>query len=106
MNLGDKIKRIRYKYNISQEELAETLEINRNYLSRIENNKSLPSADILVKLALAYNISVDNLLDLNLDDMFDDRKDKIRKINNFCEKLDNNDLDFVINLLSIMSNKK
>ena len=36
MDLGSKIKNIRYNHNISQEELAKILEINRNYLSRIE----------------------------------------------------------------------
>lgn len=106
MDLGDKIKKIRYKYNINQEELAKMLDINRNYLSRIETNKSLPTAEVLIKLSLSFNISVDKLLGINLKEINGDKDDKIRKINKYCELLDCNDLDFVINLLNIMSNKK
>lgn len=57
MELGSKIKNIRYNHNISQEELARRLEINRNYLSRIETNKSLPTAEILGKLAVSLTLA-------------------------------------------------
>ena len=40
MDLGSKIKNIRYNNNVSQDEMAKILKINRNYLSRIETNKS------------------------------------------------------------------
>lgn len=106
MNLGNKIKKIRYKYNLSQEEMANILEINRNYLSRIETNKSLPTAEILAKLALSFNISIDGLLGINLDNSKEVRKDKIRKINEYCGDLNNKELDFVINMLYVMSNGK
>ena len=60
MDLGTKIKNIRYNNNISQEEMAKILKINRNNLSRIETNKSLPTAEVLTKLAKNFNISIDN----------------------------------------------
>ena len=105
MNLGEKIKLIRYKYNLSQDELAKVLDINRNYLSRIENNKSLPDTDILIRLAKNFNISIDNLLDINLDVVNTEfKKEKIKKINHYCSKLSDNDLDFLLKLLSVLSN--
>ena len=67
MELGSKIKNIRYNHNISQEELAKMLEINRNNLSRIETNKSLPTAEVLAKLAVNFNVSIDSLLGVNVD---------------------------------------
>ena len=106
MDLGSKIKNIRYNHNISQEELAKMLEINRNYLSRIETNKSLPTAEILAKLAVTFNISIDTLLGVNLDS-FDGtavRKEKIKKINQYCSHLSNSELDFVVNMLCVMTN--
>jgi len=109
MDLGSKIKNIRYNHNISQEELARILEINRNYLSRIETNKSLPTAEILAKLAVKFNISIDTLLGVNLDryDGAEVRKDKIKKINQYCSYLSNSELDFVVNMLCVMtSNSK
>ena len=106
MELGSKIKNIRYNHNISQEELARRLEINRNYLSRIETNKSLPTAEILAKLAVSFNISIDTLLGVNLDgnDNAHIREGKIKKINQYCSYLSSSELDFVVNLLCVMSN--
>ena len=106
MELGSKIKNIRYNHNLSQEELAKILEINRNYLSRIETNKSLPTAEILAKLALSFNISIDSLLGINLDDRegIEIKKSKIKKINQYCMHLTNTELDFVVNMLCVMSN--
>ena len=102
MDLGDKIKNIRYKYNISQEDMAKTLEINRNYLSRIETNKTLPSVEMLLKLAKTFNISIDSLLGVNASDK--DKTKKISKINQYCTSLSSTELDFIINILSVMTN--
>ena len=106
MDLGSKIKNIRYNNNLSQEELARMLEINRNYLSRIETNKSLPTAEILAKLAVTFNISIDTLLGVNLEgrDGAEAKKGKIKKINQYCMYLSNSELDFVVNMLCVMSN--
>lgn len=105
MDLGNKIKNIRYNHNISQEELAKILEINRNNLSRIETNKSLPTAEVLAKLAVTFNISIDSLLEVNVDgrDGAEVKKGKIKKINQYCEYLSNSELDFVVNMLYVMT---
>ena len=106
MDLGSKIKNIRYNNNISQEELARMLEINRNYLSRIETNKSLPTAEVLAKLAVSFNISIDSLLGINLEgnEGAEAKKVKIKKINQYCTYLSNSELDFVVNMLCVMTN--
>ena len=105
MELGNKIKNIRYNHNISQEELAKMLEINRNNLSRIETNKSLPSAEVLAKLAVNFNISIDSLLGINVNgrEGAEIKKSKIKKINQYCGYLTNSELDFVINMLYVMT---
>jgi len=106
MDLGSKIKNIRYNHNISQEDMARILEINRNYLSRIETNKSIPTAEILIKLAERFNVSIDSLLGVNLDgkEGAQARVKKINKINQYCSYLSNSELDFVVNILCVMSN--
>ena len=105
MDLGTKIKNIRYNNNISQEEMAKKLQINRNYLSRIETNKSLPTAEVLSRIALEFNISIDNLLGVNLDGKsgLQAKEKKIKKIEKYCEYLNNSELDFVINMLCVMT---
>ncbi len=106
MDLGNKIKNIRYNYNISQEEMAKILQVNRNYLSRIETNKSLPTAEVLARLAEEFNVSIDSLLGINLDGKEGEeiRLKKIKKISQYCNYLSNSELDFVINMLCVMSN--
>ena len=100
------MKNIRYNNNISQEEMAKILKINRNNLSRIETNKSLPTAEVLSRLAEEFNISIDTLLGINLDgnEGSISKEKKIKKINQYCEYLNNSELDFVINVLSVMTN--
>ena len=106
MDLGNKIRNIRYNNNISQVEMARILEINRNYLSRIETNKSLPTTEVLTKLADNFNISIDTLLGVNLDgkDGAQARAKKMNKISQYCSYLSNSELDFVVNMLCVMSN--
>jgi len=106
MDLGTKIKNIRYNHNISQEDMAKILEINRNYLSRIETNKSLPTTEILTKLAEKFNVSIDSLLGVNVDgkEGAQARIKKMNKINQYCSYLSNSELDFIVNILCVMSN--
>lgn len=106
MDLGTKIKNIRYNNNLSQEEMARILKINRNYLSRIETNKSLPTAEVLIKFAQEFSISIDSLLGLNMDskEVNEARVSKIKKISQYCNNLSNQELDFIVNILCVMSN--
>lgn len=62
MHLGSKIKSLRKERNLSQDELAEKINIDGRQISRYENDKMNPSIDVLIKLAEAFNISVDYLL--------------------------------------------
>ena len=100
MDLGSKIKNIRYNNNMSQEDMAKLLKINRNYLSRIETNKSLPTAEVLARLAEAFSISVDSLLGISLDD----KEETEARLNQYCTFLNNTELDFVVNMLCVMTN--
>ena len=107
MDLGSKIKNIRYNNNISQEEMAKILKINRNNLSRIETNKSLPTSEMLTRLAEAFNVSIESLLEINLDGEAgaEAKASKIKKINQYSSYLSNSELDFVINMLYVMTNR-
>ena len=56
--LGQKIKELRKKSGMSQEELAGAVNISTSFLSRIETAKENPSLDSLIKLAKALKISL------------------------------------------------
>lgn len=100
MRLGEKIKLLRKSKGISQENLANTLKINRNLLSRIENGKSEPSASILADIAKLFNVDINSLLDIKKTST--ENNDKIKYIIENCKHLDEKDLDFIIRIMSVM----
>ena len=100
MKLGEKIQLLRKNHNMSQENLAQVLKINRNCLSRIETGKSEPSISVIKGLTKIFNIDIVSLLDLN--DKIGNTKDKIKLINEGCNHLLDEDLDFIIRVISVM----
>jgi transcriptional regulator with XRE-family HTH domain len=60
--LGLNLKRIRTKKDISQEDIARTLEVSRGFISTIENGKTNPTLSTITKLAKALGVSTDELL--------------------------------------------
>ena len=100
MEFGKKVQMLRKNHNISQENLATLLKINRNYLSRIETGKSEPTLSIIKEIAIFFNIDVASLMDMN--NANDDVKDKIKIITEGCNHLLGSDLDFLIRLISVM----
>ncbi|HKX33371.1 MAG TPA: helix-turn-helix transcriptional regulator [Blastocatellia bacterium] len=51
---GEKIREIREELGLTQEELAERLDLDRNSISRIELGKSNPQSPKMLELALSY----------------------------------------------------
>ena len=60
--LGDNIKRIRTRKKMSQGDIARALDVDRGYISNIENGKKNPTLATIKKLADALGISADELL--------------------------------------------
>lgn len=103
MTLGEKIKQLRKEKNISQEQLSNYLGINRNFLSRIETNKSEPNASILKKICFLFNTNLNYLLDIFYEK--NNTNEKINYIYNNCYSLSEEDLDFLIRIVTIMKNE-
>jgi len=100
MEFGSKIQMLRKNQGISQENLAAILKINRNNLSRIETGKSEPTLSIIKNIVDYFNVDVASLMDINKGSM--NTKDKIKKISEECNYLLDNDLDFILRLISVM----
>ncbi len=60
--LGDRLRQLRKERGTTQEELADSANINRSYLSVIENGHSSPTVDVLERLAEALGVNVWTLL--------------------------------------------
>lgn len=72
MNLGNKLTELRKKSNLSQEELANKMQVSRQSISLWENNQSKPSTEKLIELAKFFNVSLDSLISENRIDYSDD----------------------------------
>ncbi|MFZ1780610.1 MAG: helix-turn-helix transcriptional regulator [Enterococcus aquimarinus] len=59
MEIGDRIKNERKKRNISQQQLADYLNISRQAVSRWENNISLPDLNTLVLIAKYFDLKLE-----------------------------------------------
>lgn len=56
------IKRLRELRNLTQEELAERINVSRSTVAMWETDKNIPPTKILLRLATALCCSVDDLL--------------------------------------------
>ena len=61
MTLGAIIRHHRQLHGLSQPELASRAQIEQSYLSKLENEHSIPSDDILQRLMRSLNLSIETL---------------------------------------------
>jgi len=62
MMIGSKIKELRIKHNLTQEQLASKLYVTRNAISKWETNKGIPNIESIKSLAKNFNVSLEYLL--------------------------------------------
>jgi transcriptional regulator with XRE-family HTH domain len=67
ITLGEKIKRHRKNLDLTQTELAKKIDADAVRVSTYENDKVMPSSEVLIKLAEVFNVSVDYLVREDLD---------------------------------------
>lgn len=68
MNIGEKIKSIRIKKNLTQEELADRCELTKGFISQVERDLTSPSIATLIDILEG--------LGTNLKDFFSDKIDE------------------------------
>jgi transcriptional regulator with XRE-family HTH domain len=66
MNLSNKIIELRSKNKLTQEELAEKLNVSRQTVSNWETGKCYPDIETLIIMSNKFNISLDELLKDNI----------------------------------------
>ncbi len=67
MNLGNSLFHARKKCGLSQEEVAEKLGVSRQTISKWETGETLPDIRQSKRLALLYRLTLDELIDFDLD---------------------------------------
>ena len=78
LKIGGSLKRFRKEFKLTQDNVADTIGIMRPAYSNYEGNKNMPSVDTVMKIAIAYNVSMDYLV--GLSDM--PRPPKVSEVDN------------------------
>ena len=87
MNLVENLKKLRKENNLSQEQLADKLNISRQAISKWESGKAYPDIDNLILLRNIFNTTIDDLV--LREDKVDDNKIEVNYSNtdeiNYCK---------------------
>lgn len=62
VSLGETLETLRREKGWSQDEFAFHAQIDGRQVSRFENDRVIPSVEVVIKMAKAYNVSLDYLL--------------------------------------------
>lgn len=77
--VGLRIKKLRKQSGITQEQLAETLNITVNQLYRVESGLSAGSVDLVVEISVHLGVSLDYLL-LGKEQPRDNIREKVKAL--------------------------
>ena len=78
MKLGNRIRKMRIKAGLTQEQLAEKLAVSGQSVSKWENEISMPDIMLLPDIAEIFGVSIDELFDLTVEQ-------KLKRIENRIE---------------------
>ena len=94
--IGKRIKELRKEHNLSQQELAELINIDQRNLSNIECGISFPSKSLL-QIAEAFDISLKDLFDF--EHLTLKRTDMMNYIENKIQYLDDRNIKFIYKII-------
>ena len=97
--LGSRIKKRRLELNLTQEKLAEKVDLSAVYIGQIERGERKMTIDTLVKLANSLNTSVEELL---TDSTSKNINARLNELVNIAKELDTSNIDKVIDVIKAM----
>lgn len=87
MDFGSKISYLRKKNNMSQESLAELLDVTRQTLSKWELNETSPDINQAKKISKIFNVSLDELTDNNIANVIVEKVSNTERLALFTIKI-------------------
>ena len=101
-SVGAKIKKSRQAMNITQEQLAEKLEISTGFLSRVENGVSIAGFETYCEICEVLNITLDYLT----NDILLPTKKKHCELafHNAIENMNSTQIDYILNVINNFNN--
>lgn len=68
-DFGIRIQELRMKHNLSQEALGKKLNKSKSAICGYENNTRVPPLDVLINIAVLFNVSLDYLVGIDKTEM-------------------------------------
>ena len=96
-DFGARIKELRIKKGITQYQLAELANIDPKHMSHIETGRSFPKADLIEKLALAFEVEYTELFKT---EHLQERQKKIDKIDLILKDISDKDLNVIYKIIT------
>lgn len=96
MTFGEKLASLRKQANLTQNDLADKLNVSRQAITKWENGVGLPDIDNLTKIASLFNTTIDELIDYKVESVKfenDTTTESIDKENSKFKNVDN----FILN---------
>ncbi|MBD5518575.1 MAG: helix-turn-helix transcriptional regulator [Lachnospiraceae bacterium] len=88
MSLGQNLQFLRKRDNITQEQLAETLEVSRQSVSKWESDTSYPEMDKLLQLANLFHCNLDDLVQKDVSTQYvEDKCNYDQFMNQFSKRI-------------------
>lgn len=66
VNFGNRLKTLRIKKKLTQQQLADLLGLTKSVISACENGLRYPAYDVLIKIARIFKVSTDYLLGVEI----------------------------------------
>ena len=108
-SLGNKIRERRNFLKVTQENLANDINVSASFISDIENGRRKMSLETMIKISIALKTSLDYFVLDNVKDVKLKNNIKYDELKNILETVDEKKesvfLDFAINSAKFLSNK-
>lgn len=108
-DVGNKIRERRNFLKVTQENLANNINVSASFISDIENGRRKMSLETMIKISIALKTSLDYFVLDNVKDIKTKNNIKFDELKNILETVDEKKesifLDFAINSAKFLSNK-
>ena len=101
MNFKDNLKKIRKDNNLSQEELAEKLNVTRQSVSKWESGIAYPEMDKVIQICKMFNLNIDDLLNKDITEV-----KEVKESKNIVNKYIEDFLNYVTKVVKLFSSLK
>ncbi|MGE5456573.1 MAG: helix-turn-helix domain-containing protein [Ignavibacteriales bacterium] len=102
MNFCENLQMLRKEHNLSQEQLAEKLDVSRQAVSKWESGQSYPEMDKIITMCKIFNCSMDALVNESITDIKETEKRAKNSIISYIEEF----LEFISRTVKMLTSMK